>query len=178
MLFRSGIQIGGNHDICSFGSFCDSRRLGSVDGNDLAGFEKVGTTVNDLAVHADVTVGNKLFCSKNGGSKTAVVNNGLQTHFDAAHQVFVCSSFDTFSSKEGVAELTFCEAVVSFEFLLFLHHFAVGGEFFAFSVFSLKAGGIGTFHAGALCHSPDAVTDTSAKFVFGLSLFHSFFLSR
>ena len=64
-------------------------------------------------------------------------------------QNFVASSLFAFCNEEDVAKLSFCQSVMGFEFLLFLHHDSVGGKFFLLSVLSLKSGCIRTLYARA-----------------------------
>ena len=172
-LFLVGLEISRNSGVYVSCGFRNRRRLFRVDRNDLTRFQKIGSAVDDFSVDFDMAMDNKLFCRKDRRSKTAVLNSRLKTEFDSAHQCFVCSAFDAFCGKEDVSELTLSKRIVGFDFLLFLQHFAVGGEFFLLAVFTLLTCRIGAFHAGALGHVPDAVAEASAKFVFGLSLFHS-----
>ena len=101
-----------------------------------------------------------------------MIDGGVESHFDVLHEDFVGSALFAFCNDEEVAELAFSESVMRFELLLFLHHDAVGGKFGFLSVLSLKSGRIRSLDAGALGHVPNAVAETSAQFVFGLSLFH------
>ena len=101
-----------------------------------------------------------------------MINRGVESHFDMLHQRFVGSALFAFRNEEEVAELAFGKSVMRFELLLFLHHDAVGGKLGFLSVLALKSGRIRSLDTGAFRHVPDAVTETSAQFVFGLSLFH------
>jgi hypothetical protein len=119
-----------------------------------------------------MSVGNELFCREDRRSDSGMINRGVESHFDMLHQRFVGSAFFAFRNEEEVAELAFGKSVMRFELLLFLHHDAVGGKLGFLSVLALKSGRIRSLDTGAFRHVPDAVTETSAQFVFGLSLFH------
>ena len=121
-----------------------------------------------------------LFRGEHSGSEAGMINSSIQTEFETLHEDFVGFTFDAFCCEECVAELIFSQSVVCFEFLFFLHHFAVGGEFFAFSSFTLQTGSVSScfaFHCRAVRHVPDAIAETTAQFVFCLNFFHPSFLS-
>ena len=172
-LFLVGLEVGGNRGVHVSRGFGDRRGFLGVDRDDLAGLQQVGGAVDDSAVDFDMTVDDQLFRGENRRSEAAVIDGGLETEFNLAHQDFVGSAFDAFRGKKDVSELAFGQGVVRLDFLFFLKHLAVGGEFFLLAVLALESGRIGAFHAGAFRHVPDAVAEASAKFVFGLSLFHS-----
>ena len=153
----------------------DLRGLFGVDGDDLADLHDVGGTVDDLAVNEDMTMADELLGRENGGRETGMVDDAVEAGFDALHHDLVGLAFDALGIEVGGAELAFGERVVSSEFLLFEHHFAVCREFLAVRVLALETGGVGTgaaLHGGAVRHVPDAVADAAAEFVFRLTLFH------
>ena len=109
-----------------------------------------------------------------------MVNSGNETELDELHENFVCLSRTALCFKEDVAKLFFCKAVVCFQFLLFLHHNAIGGKFFLLGVLTLLTGSVGSLSTRALCRTPDTISEPTAHFVFSLNLFHpdSFLLEK
>lgn len=171
-LILVSFKIRRDRGIDPFGDFSDGGGFFRVDRDDLAGFDLVGSAVDDFPVDENMSVVDELLCRKNGGRHAGMVDDRSQTQFNSAEQLFIGSAFSAFCREISRTELAFRECVMSFELLLFLHHFAIGGKFLPLGIFSLKSCGIGSFHARALRHVPDAVAEPSAEFVFCLSFFH------
>ena len=124
--FEVDFQICGSSCVVFACCFSDSGRFFSINGDDLAGFDDEGSAVNAFSVNVDVTMVYSLFCCKNGGSKTATIDESIKTLFEAAEKFFVSKTGTHFSFLISDSELFFADSIMEAEFLFFDEQFAVG----------------------------------------------------
>ena len=158
-------HVGRHNAVALFGSFSGGGGFGGINGDDLSFLDHAAGTVNAFSINEDVTMVDYLLGSEDGRSKTGTVDQRIQTHFEAAEQLFVSKSETAFCLGESDAKLLFADGVVVAEFLFFQKQFAVGGEFHA-ATLTMGAGGVGAFDARAFRIAPETLTDAATEFVF------------
>lgn len=96
-------------------------------GNDVARTAGVGRDIRLLAVHGDVTVGNKLTGAGTGIAEAEAVHNIVQTKLKELKQNIAGNAAAAGGFCIILAELTFKHTVLETQFLFFSKHHAIVG---------------------------------------------------